>query len=278
MADDKETLPTKARAKIFALFDQQQQLATLMHSTQRQITELNHSTNTAPLSEHAVINKEVARLQALRERHTERHRAFADLNSKVRRFLDMLPADAVIEDAKVVKVKLKGETHQQAVATLRGQVMQLIAERSQVERAALPVDEVKAQAKKWITERAMKGRPAITANYETFEVKFFARGWTHTPTPDVLSLLAWYDPEYLEGKLNALIDERPQQKFTLTPSEKAERLAAIKVELGDAERLECAIIDDALDDGIIIDHRPNVDIRALLGIVLQRSKRQKPRD
>jgi hypothetical protein len=58
----------------------------------------------------------------------------------------------------------------------------------------------------------------------------------------------------------------------MTPTEKAERLAAIKFELGDAERLECALIDDALDKAIMIDHRPNVDIRALLGLVVSKKK------
>jgi hypothetical protein len=58
---------------------------------------------------------------------------------------------------------------------------------------------------------------------------------------------------------------------------KAERLAAIKVELGDCERLECALVDDARDDdardkGIILDVRPNVSIPALLGIVVTKSK------
>jgi hypothetical protein len=50
------------------------------------------------------------------------------------------------------------------------------------------------------------------------------------------------------------------------------RVAAIKVELGDAERLECALIGDALDNAVLIDHRPNVDIRALLGLVVSKKK------
>jgi hypothetical protein len=32
------------------------------------------------------------------------------------------------------------------------------------------------------------------------------------------------------------------------------------------------LIDDAQDIGTIIEHRPNVDIRALLGVVVSRQK------
>ncbi len=271
---DNDKLPPRARAKVFALVDQEQQASTLMHSTQRQIGELRNSFNTTATSQHIAINKEIERLEPLREKHADRHKYLADLNGKIRRFLDMLPADAELDDAKPVKVKLKpGETHQQAVVDLRVKIVKLLGERSQVERAALPVDEIKAQAKKWITKRAIEGRPAIVATHEKFDVRFTAMDpASFTPSLDPLALLAWYDPEFLEGRLNELIDEMPKPKFALTPSEKAERLASIKTELADAERLECALIDDAMDAGVILDHRPNVDIRCLLGLTVTRQK------
>ncbi|MCK1641492.1 hypothetical protein IVA95_29085 [Bradyrhizobium sp. 157] len=166
-----------------------------------------------------------------------------------------------------------GETHQQLVADLRIRIVKLIGERSQVERAALPVDEIKAQAKAWITRRAIKARPAIVATHEKFDVKFsFMDPEAFTPTLDPLALLAWFDPECLEDKLNELIDEMPKPKFAMTPAEESQRLAAIKAELADAERLEVALIDDALDNAVMIDHRPNVSIPALLGLVVSKPK------
>jgi len=73
-----------------------------------------------------------------------------------------------------------------------------------------------------------------------------------------------------ETKLNEMIDSMPKPQFALTPAAKAERLAAINVDLGNAERLECALIDAAQDEGTIIAHRPNTDPAALLGIVVAR--------
>jgi hypothetical protein len=119
----------------------------------------------------------------------------------------------------------------------------------------------------------MKGRPIVTASHEQFDVKFtFVDPNAYAPVLDPLTLLAWFDPEFLETRLNALIDEMPKPKLALTPAEKAGRLASIKAALFEAERLECAHIDTALDEGTIIAHRPNVDPQALLGIVVSRSK------
>lgn len=270
---DRNKLPPKARAKIFTLADQEAAAFTALNSNQRQIAELAKSYDlVSDESRKRELKEESDRRQQVQETLRERHRAFADLNGKVRRYLDLLPADAVLEDAKVPRIKLKaGETHQQLVAGLRIKIVKLIGERSQVERAALPKAEIKAQLKKWLTERGLRSAPRVIANHDKFEVKFDARiEDAFTSTVDVMALLAWFDPEHVEKKLMALIDAMPKAHLAMTPSEKAERLAAIKVELGDAERLECALIDDALDNGVLIDVRANISIPALLGLVVTR--------
>ncbi|QHO73976.1 hypothetical protein ACH79_16395 [Bradyrhizobium sp. CCBAU 051011] len=271
---ENDKLPAKAHAKIVALVDQEQQASTLMRSTLRQIGELRNSLNTNSVSQHAAINKEVERLDILREKHADRHRQLADLNTRIRHFLEMLPADAALDDAKAVKIKLKpGETHQQVITELRLKIIELLGERSQVERAALPIEEIKAQAKKWITQRAIAGRPAIIATHDKFDVRFTAMDpAAYTPMLDPFALLAFFDPEHLETKLNKMIDEMPKPQFALTPAAKAERLASIAAELGNAERLECALIDAAQDEGSIVSYRPNTDIEALLGIVVTKSE------
>lgn len=272
---ENDRLPPRARARIFGLADQEAAVQTAMQSNLRHISELAKAHDLASDEQHKIeLKEESDRRQEVLETQQDRHRALADLNGRIRRFLDTLPANVSLEDAKPVKVKLKaGQTHQQAVTELRTQIVRLIGERSQVERAALPIDEIKAQAKKWITERAMQARPSIVATHEKFDIKFtFMDPEAFTPTLDPLALLAWFDAEYLERKLGELIDEMPKPRLALTPSVKAERLAGIKTALGDAERLECALIDDAMDNGSIIDHRPNIDIKALLGIVVTKSK------
>lgn len=270
-------LPPKARAKIFNLADREAAALVAMNSNLRQINELGKAYDISSDDQRKKeLKKEVDHRQLVQETNRDRHRALADLNAKIRRFLDLLPADAVIDDAKPIKVKLKaGETHLQLVSELRMKIMQLIGERSQVERAGLPPDEIKAQVKKWIVERGMHARPTLVANHSEFKIRFDVMDHdSFAPTLDVLALLAFFDAEHLETRLFELVDAMPKAKFVMTPLEKAERLAAIKVELGDAERLECALIDDALDNAVMIDHRPNVDIRALLGLVVTKKNKK----
>lgn len=273
MKDDK--LPACALAKIFNFKDQLLQAQTVMRSNQSTISELQRAIGNNPHGDKAAAwTDEVARLQDLAGIHQSRHRAIADLCARIEHYFDTLPVDVEIEEAKKVKPKLKpGETHKQAVDRIRSDIAKLTIERSQVESAGLPLPEIKAQAKKWIVERAIKARPAIIATHERFDVKYtFMDPSAFAPALDPLALLAWFDPEHLETKLNELIDQMPKPQFALTPVAKAERLASISVELGSAERLECALIDAAQDEGTIIVHRPNTDIAALLGIVVSKSK------
>ena len=275
---DKDRLPGRARAKIFALADQEASAQTVMNSNQRQIAELMKAFDISTDDQRQMeLREEAERRNHVQVTHRERYKALADLNGRVRRFLDMLPIDAVLEPVKVIRASLKrNETYQEAVADLRVQIVKLIGERSQVERAGLPTDEIRAQLRKWITERSIAARPAIIATHDKFDVKFtFMDPESYTPTLDPLSLLAWYDPEFLENRLNELVDEMPKPKFSMTPAEKSKRLREIRTGLDEAERREVTLIDNAQDQGILIDYRPNVDICALLAVTMTRKVKAK---
>lgn len=267
-----ERLPPKARAKIFTFAETETSLMTSIRATQAHIKELDEAISmTSEDARKLDLREQIEQRRDVMETNREKHRAVADLNAKIRRFLDLIPADASVDDVKPVKFKLKDETHQQAVVRLRGLIVGLIAERAQVERVALAHEEVRAQLKKWITECGLRARPSIVATHEKFSVKYTTTIEDgYTPQLDVMALLAWLDPEYLEQKLLEQIEEMPKPKLAMTPLEKKQRLAAIKVELLEAERQEIAIIDDAQDQGILIDIRPNTSIDVLLGLTVTR--------
>ena len=269
---DNDKLPPKARAKIFALFDQQQQLATLMHSTQRQIADLNHSTNTAPASEHVAINKEVERLQTLREKHTERHRAFADLNAKVRRFLDLLPAHVTLDDAKPIKTKAgRRRDPLKVVARMRGEIIALIGERSRVERSSPTIEEIKALgcAVRSVARRTRHASPYHRAR----QVRHAVRSRRHRRKgPDAVASARVDRSDLVLNRLEAMIDARDKPANPMTAADRKKRLNEIKDELFELERIEQAHIEAAMAEGTLIEQRPNVDIRALLGLVVSREK------
>lgn len=280
-----ERLPPKTRARVVNYAEAEHSLMTVIRSNQSLIKELDDGLAIAlhnqkieqEVNNHTVVSERVQSLrdqikerQDVMEGQRDKHRALADINSKIRRFLDTLPADVNIDEAPRVNVKLKpGLNHLQQVAELRVSIMRLIAERAQVERTGLPKDEIKAQIKKLIVEAAMKGRPSIVVNHEKAEVLFLAKVENaFTPTQDLFATLAWFDPDHLEAALLAQVEEMPTPKHAMTPADKRVRLSEIKQELTTLEREECALIDDAADQGIVIEPRANVDMKAFLGIVV----------
>ncbi|MDA9521299.1 hypothetical protein XI06_13185 [Bradyrhizobium sp. CCBAU 11434] len=271
--DDQSRLPPKAHLKILALEDSEQAALTLASSTTRRISELRSALGLNPNSPNAdAMRLEVERLELLQRKHQDQHRQRADLNNRVRRYLSTLPARAHLADARPARIKLKdGETFLAAIERIRTQIAHLASDRLNVEQSGLPVSEMKAQAKKWITESAIRGRPTIKASHDRFEV-IFVDPAAYSMHLDVPSLLAWFDPQGMELKLNELIDAMPAPKLALTPSEKIERLRKIADDVLDQERLEEAIIVLAEETGQHVPRRPNCDPRALLGLVVDRAK------
>ncbi|MBI5320885.1 hypothetical protein [Bradyrhizobium sp.] len=269
-----DELPARALAKIFALKDQEQQALTLMRSNQRTISELQRAVDINPHGPKAAAwQDEIARLQDVQVPHQARHRTLADLNARIEHYLATLPPDAEVEEAKKVKVKLNGQTRQQAVTALREKIVNLHMQRAETELAALPAVEIKAAAKRWIIDRALKAKPALIATHDKFDLKAtYMDPQAYAPVLDTLALLAWIAPEQLEAKINEMVDAMPKPKLALTVKEKAERLAAIAAELADCERAECGHIDAAEEEGTIIGHRPNVGVEALVGIVVSKSQ------
>ncbi|MBB4391762.1 hypothetical protein [Bradyrhizobium sp. ERR14] len=271
--DHQSRLPPKAHLKILALEDGEQAALTLASSTTRKISELQLALNLNPNSPNAdAMRLEVERLELLQRKYQDQHRQRADLNSRVKRYLSLLPASAHLADARPTRIKLKdGETFLAAVERIRAEIARLASDRLNVEQCALPASEMKAQAKKWITESAIKGRPTIKASHERFEVTFLDPN-AYSVHFDVPSLLAWFDPEGMELKINELIDAMPIPKLALTPSEKTQRLRKIADDVLELERLEEALIVAAEETGQHVPRRPNCDPRALLCIVVDRQK------
>lgn len=271
-----ERLPPKARARILTFSEAEHSLMTSIRANQAHIKELDEAISMTNDNERKLdLREQIEQRREVMETQREKHKHISDLNAKLRRYLDLLPAESVIDAVKPLKVKLPaGQSHQLAVVELRTKIVKLIAERAAVERVALAHDEIKAQLRKWIVEKGLRNRPSITATHEKFSIKY-TQGIedAYTPTLDIVGFFAWADPEFLETKLLELIDEMPKPKLAMTPLEKKQRLAAIKIELDEAEKSEVSIIDDAMDQGVLIEHRSSVSIPVLLGISVTRKSK-----
>ncbi|MEY9671483.1 polyhydroxyalkanoate synthesis regulator phasin [Bradyrhizobium elkanii] len=266
-------LPPKVQAKLAMLKDAEQQALTIMTSTQRMISENEKAHGLNPTGDKAaVLAREIIRLQALQPAHQERYKTLANLNAKVERYLETLPANVELDDAKSIKLKPRSdESHLQAVQRLRVEIMGLISERGRVERASPTTKEMKAQARLYVQSLALKGTPHLVIEHGKFEMNF-GRGVIGESFTTPEEVLAWVDPAMLLRRLEAMIDEMPKPARQMDADDRKQRLDEIKRELFDLERRECAHLDAAREEGALIEHRPNVDVKALLGLVTSRPR------
>ena len=110
-------------------------------------------------------------------------------------------------------------------------------------------EEIKAQIKRWVVDRGRAAVPTIQANHDPLRHLHELHG----PVSPILAHFRYSHGSILNtSKPNccALVDEMPAAKLTLTPYDKRERLEQLKVQLADAQRLECALIAEALDKGM----------------------------
>lgn len=276
-------LPATVQSKIAALKDQEMQARTIVTSTQAAISETERAYGLNPHGDKAAaISREITRLRTAMPDHQAKHRAIADLNARVTHYLSQLPTHIEIDEAKPIKLKTRSdETHQQAVIRLRTEIMHLISERSKIERASPTVREMKAWARKYVQSLGEHTPPRLVVEHAQYDPsgrlirdkKFgliFGRGVIGESEPGPLELLAWVNPNHLRDKLEEMVDGMHSALAgrQMDASERKQRLDEIRQELLRLERREVAHIEQAIFDGVVISHRPSVDIYALLGIAI----------
>ncbi|WP_128089500.1 hypothetical protein [Bradyrhizobium viridifuturi] len=273
MSNSNMGLPAKAHDKMFRLADQQQQAFVLMHSTVGRISDVEKAIAINPADGDRVraLRRELTTLRTSHQQHQDRHRECADLNASLRRYLERLPPNVDIADAKPVRLKLQdGENYTTAVDRIRREIAGLVSERIQVSQSGPPIEEIKANVRSWIEQRRRLARPLITATHEKFSIRF--EGYLDdatAPILDIAAALAWFDPERFGERLDELIDAMPPPRLALTGSDKSERLRSIAKRLYELEQLEEAIIVAAEDEGQVIARRPTADPKAVLGITVR---------
>lgn len=260
-------LTARASIKFRALQEAEDDARTLLLGVQRRLSETSQAAGYGS-GDTANLEHEVARLRGRMSELQGKHQHLADLNGQIRHWITKIGASRQTEDIKLPKVKLaKGETHVEVINRVRDDIAKTLKERLDVQQAGLPLEEMKAQVRKFVSEQARKGRPRVLASHDGFQVQFDdGRGFT--PGGDWGAILCWLVEERMTEELDAIIEAMPAPALALTPSEKAERLSTIKGKLLELERQEEAIIEAAENDGQDIPRRPNADPRAILGVTI----------
>ncbi|MGY4176778.1 cell division septum initiation protein DivIVA [Bradyrhizobium sp. USDA 4518] len=267
------TLPTKVHDKILRLADQERQAFVLMHSTVDRISDTEQAIGYNPADDDRLraLRRELMTLRTSHQQHQERHRELADLNARLRQYLERLPANVQLAEAKPARLKLQdGESYPAAIERVRREITGIVSERIRIEQSGPPRSEVKRRVKEWIERRGRLARPSVTATHDSFSVQFQTYLDNATaPILDMAAAFAWFDPDGFERKINELIDGMPEPRLALTASEKSERLRDLKQRLYELERVEEQILTAAEEENQLIPRRPTASPNAVLGIVVR---------
>jgi hypothetical protein len=218
-----------------------------------------------------------AQLERERDRHSSRHRAISGLLHKVHEWLMRLPANTVLEVVPAADTKLRdGETWIDAIEATRKDISSLQGQLQVIRAAPLPVEDQIKCIERSIEKTAQQARPAVSI-VKDGAVRVAFKDVFVEPE-QVLSLLAWVDPEKVRDALTGLLETQPRVVGAMAASEKQQRLEEAEAKLTELERAEESMIERAAKQGIDILRRPEADPKCVLGVVVvAKAKAQVPK-
>lgn len=164
---------------------------------------------------------------------------------------------------------------QKKLDALREQLLELKAERSQLEAAPVPRAEALEKLHTWLeTERTrfhrgFNVRPFLDAKSDSTRFHLVLPKLTDgvTEADLICSAVATLGADALETVLTERLDaELAKQPPGLPQAERVKRLAAIDAELVQLERGEEQLIRESETAGLEIDRRSDADVRVVLGL------------
>jgi hypothetical protein len=268
------TLPDKARRKLGLL---QTELETTQANVSSTLTQISLANQTIGYSNEGttVADQEfnLSRLRAKLGKEQTKFQQLSGLLANLRRFLtENVKRSDVLVDAKPVKLKERsGESTFDAIDRIRMEISSHSSELKDVRDAGLPLDEVRAQAVKWIHQQGLRCTPKITATQKKFDITFGEQQSFTNPAPDLPAFLCWLDPEAMLDLLSKEIGNRPVPKLVLTPADRDRRMSELKELLLRLERSEEQLISQAeAEHDQFMERRPNADPMAVLGLAIEK--------
>jgi hypothetical protein len=185
-----------------------------------------------------------------------------------------------------VEPKLKrNDSLTEAIEQRRRRLRELRADLRRIAAAPYPSVTAKEVLRAHVTALAERGAPDLLplieegrpeiggpVNHRFEEVHGTAqgslpvRGSVRFPVPDLLSLLAWLDPDRLIARLEAAIDELADDDNALTDDQRTEARTQVTNDMLAVEREEEALVCRAEAENLTVQRRPDCDPRAVLGL------------
>jgi uncharacterized phage infection (PIP) family protein YhgE len=273
MEDRMTTLPDKARRKLATLQQERDTAQEIVRSTVNRVGDTIRALQINPEGPQAAdIEFELTRLRATQGKAQQKFEALSSLLANLRMWLSQVKPHVQLVDAKSVKIKERsGESIFDAIDRTRSEISKMASELRDVRDAGLPLDEVKAQAAKWVEQQARRASPKITATQKEFNIEFGVQSSFTNPAPDFGAFMALLAGDDLLDLLCKEIEKLPVPKLVLTPAERDKRMGETKESLLRLERTEEQLIILAEQDDHVVPRRPAADPAAVLGVVVERA-------
>jgi hypothetical protein len=263
LADDASVLVSGALAQIKAA---DTRLEAVLH-------EINTTTGKSRIdqlrSEASVLTNEIERLRGVRSERQARRDQAAQLVTRLRGWIEKLPAHAAFAMAPPVPLETGVGGLRAAVEGCREKIKELRAEMDTVRKAPLTNPEVRHFVTAWVRDHAERGRPVIEVDHDRANVAFTnARALVagdrlvaQAPTDFFIWLMRDQVAEALLREADSL-----SLKGAMTREDRAARLEQLRIQLLAAERAEEAAIMAAAEQGTVVLRRADADPLAVLGI------------
>ncbi|CAJ0866516.1 hypothetical protein AMST5_01867 [freshwater sediment metagenome] len=279
------------RAATDRLFDAQQAL----QSVEQRVSVLR-SNNIAGRNDAALREATAKRDAALAERdhaqaevdaRVERARPVREVVLQVERYIEREIVNYdVIEPAPAISLPglRKGQSWADAVAEVRARIEKAAADKQAAIDAPWPSDHAKARARAEIEALAEKGTPSVMALLESERggvewpsvyrqagiamdgYKAVGRvgrdGYVHDP----MAFSVWLHKDEIIRRIAAEIDAKADDRSALDPVQRAKKIAQAEQARFEAELVEERIIEQAEENGVVIERRDDCDPRCVLGL------------
>jgi hypothetical protein len=165
----------------------------------------------------------------------------------------------------------RGETPASALTVVRSRVLDLKVQRSQIEAAPLPLDDIKHQVRQRVAEMGTRGDPYVDVSGGTLIVDF--QRLTADGRRSIGDVCAWLFPSQMAKSIEAKIEARlAGGSGAMSIEQRRERLGAIKKQLDQAERAEESLVMMCVAAGIAVDRRIDASPAAVLGVKVSKPK------
>ncbi len=265
-------LPLAAQNKLSAIERAAEDAAALVQASLSRARQLSAALSAAEAGEIpgdiVGLTRELETTRAAQSARQARYSTIMGCLNAVRVWAEGQPPHVVLEPAPVAVEPPEGEPLPAVIDRIRATLTATVTELRAVERAPLPVADLKAAMRQQVAALADRGRPSINIERGALEINFRRQQSTipGTTPDDVAASLAWLDADLLIARLDAEIDALPTPPLALSAADKANRRAALTARIDTLERQEEALIEMALASGQDVVRRANASPAAVLGV------------